>query len=120
MRDRTRDVFFLAVAIVVLVITVVVVAGLIIGREGPDGNTPRDTMTGVIVGIDSGGLDAVRGFDLRNGEGEVVSFVVRNLENGAEFPPGHLAEHQATAESVVVTYRYQGIDRVALRIDDAP
>lgn len=46
--------------------------------------------------------------------------MVKNLENGAEFPPGHLAEHQATAELVVVTYQYQGIDRVALRIDDAP
>jgi hypothetical protein len=40
------------------------------------------------------------------------------LENGAAFPPGHLAEHQATAEPVRVSFRLEDGARVAYRIDD--
>ena len=44
---------------------------------------------------------------------------IGELENGDEFPPGHLAEHQATAEPVVVYYRVEGNERFAVRLEDA-
>ena len=62
-------------------------------------------MTGVIVGVDSEGLDQVRGFSLRTDDGVTLAFTIGALENGAAFPPGHLVEHQATAQPVRVWYR---------------
>ena len=49
----------------------------------------------------------------------MVEFRLGELENGDEFPPGHLAEHQATAEPVVVYYRMEGNERFAVRLEDA-
>ena len=42
-----------------------------------------------------------------------------DLENGTEFPPGHLVEHQATAQPVRVWYRTENGARVAVRLEDA-
>ncbi len=49
----------------------------------------------------------------------MLEFRIGELENGNEFPPGHLAEHQATAEPVVVYYRVEGNERFAVRLEDA-
>jgi hypothetical protein len=57
---------------------------------------------------------------LRVPGGQLLEFDLRALENGAEFPPGHLAEHQATAAPVRVTYRMDGATRLAIRVEDAP
>ena len=46
-------------------------------------------------------------------------FRIGVLENGAKFPPGHLLEHAATGVKVVVTYRRENGDLVAIRIEDA-
>ena len=48
-----------------------------------------------------------------------ADFDLSRLENGAEFPPGHLVEHQATAERVRVWYREDGGVRLAIRLEDA-
>ena len=78
-----------------------------------------DMVEGVIVGVQSEGLDDVRSFDLRTADGRVRSFGLASLENGAEFPPGHLVEHSVTAEPVRVWYRTEaGIDQ-AIRLEDA-
>ena len=68
----------------------------------------------------SEGLDRVNGFDLRTIDQGTLAFTLGDLENGAEFPPGHLVEHQATAQPVRVWYRTEGGDRVAVRLEDAP
>jgi hypothetical protein len=49
-----------------------------------------------------------------------VTFRIGTLENGAQFAPGHLLEHRATGAKVVVTYRQENGDLVAVRIEDAP
>ena len=74
----------------------------------------------MVVAVDSAGLGDVAGFTLRRPGGELVEFSLRDLENGTQFPPGHLAEHQATAEPVRVWYRTEGPDRLAIRLEDAP
>lgn len=88
--------------------------GGLIGSEIPP------SVVGVIVRVESEGLDTVRGFTLRTDDGTFIAFTWGALEDGARFPPGHLAEHQATAEHVRVSYRTEGQSKVAVRIDDAP
>jgi hypothetical protein len=84
------------------------------------GQAPRQTETGLVVAVDSSGLTDVRGFSIRTNDGRTVAFRIGVLENGAEFPPGHLLEHAATGVKVVVTYRQENGELVAIRIDDAP
>ena len=81
-----------------------------------------ESMTGVVVRVESagGGLGDVQGFTLRRPGGELVDFTLRELQNGTVFPPGHLAEHQATSTPVQVWFRIDGSERLALRLEDAP
>ena len=58
-------------------------------------------------------------FAIRTQDGRTVQFRVGQLENGAQFPPGHLGEHQATSVPVRVTYRDEGGELVAIRLEDA-
>ncbi len=81
--------------------------------------TPR-TEIGVVVAVDAASLTDVRGLTIRTTDGRTVQFRVGRLENGAEFPPGHLAEHKATAVPIIVTYRDENGEHVALRLEDAP
>jgi hypothetical protein len=110
-------------------VIVVAVAGaaLLISRGAP---APMDLpaspspgtaeATGVVVAVESGaGLGDVSGFTLRVA-GELLTFSLRELENGVEFPPGHLVQHQADAFPVRVVYRTEGSERLALRLEDAP
>lgn len=107
-----------------LLALVVVLGGAVILLSGvtPDRATSANapSMVGVVVGVESEGLDRVRGFSLRAGDGATLAFTLGNLENGAAFPPGHLVEHQATGQPVRVWYVEEGGTRVAIRIDDAP
>ena len=85
----------------------------------PDGPPDTTAVEGVVVAVDSAGLADVRGFTLRRPGGELLEFRLGELENGDQFPPGHLAEHQATAQPVRVWYRMEGDERYAVRLEDA-
>ena len=98
----------------------VLAAILVAEPSGPDLPPGTEQLTGVVVAVDAVSLSDVRGFTLRSPGGELVEFSLRALENGTDFPPGHLAEHQATAEPVRVTFRSEDDERFAVRIDDAP
>ena len=106
------------VAVVVLAAAAALFSG---GAPSPDSSGPPGTIeaVGVIVAVDAAGLGDVRGFTLRQVGGAQIEFDLRAIENGAQFPPGHLAEHQATAEPVRVWYRLEGNDRLAIRLEDA-
>ncbi len=110
-------------SVLIALIVVTGAAALLLGRTSlidpgaPPNATPID---GVIVAVRSQGLDRVNGFDLRTIDQGTLAFTLGDLENGAEFPPGHLVEHQATARPVRVWYRTEGGDRVAVRLEDAP
>ena len=119
MDGRTRNLFAL---VLVMVVAVTGGAALILGggtvREpgSPPGATVVD---GVIVGVQAESLGNVRSFTLRTSSGDVLEFGLASLENGDEFPPGHLAEHQVTAEVVRVWYRDDGGTLLAIRAEDA-
>ena len=79
---------------------------------------PR-TEVGIVVFVDSVSLTDVRAFAIRTPDGRTVEFRIGRLENGAQFPPGHLGEHEATAVPVRVTYRDENGEHVAIRLEDA-
>lgn len=74
---------------------------------------------GLLTDIDSEGLTRVTAFRLRTDDGAEVQFRIGTLENGAEFPPGHLAEHMSTTTKVRVFFREEGGERVVYRLEDA-
>jgi hypothetical protein len=87
------------------------------GTPVVDATSPID---GVLTDIDSEGLTQVTGFTIRANDGRSITFKIGTLENGAEFPPGHLAEHLATSSPVRVYFRAEGPDLVVYRLEDAP
>ena len=113
---------YLFVLILVIVVAVTGGAALILGggNGGEPGSPPGTTVVdGVIVGVNAESLGDVRSFTLRTSAGEVLEFGLAALENGDAFPPGHLAEHQVTAEMVRVWYRDDGGTMLAIRVEDA-
>lgn len=124
MDRRTRNLFALAL---VLVIGITGGAALVLGSgssaPAPTGTAASDvpaatfSAEGVIVAIDSAGLSDVQGFTLREDGGALMDFTLA-LDDATRFPPGHLAEHQATADPVVVWYRIADGRSLAFRVDD--
>ena len=78
------------------------------------------TETGVVIGVDAASLTDVRAFTLRTDDGRTVEFRIGELQTAAAFPPGHLGEHQAAATPIVVPYRQEAGERLAIRLEDAP
>ena len=103
----------------VLAVAIVAVAGVVAAIGGPFLAAPPRTETGVVVAVDGSSLTDVRGFTLRTTDGRTVEFGLGAVENGAQFPPAHLREHQATATPIVVTYREEAGRRLAIRLEDA-
>ena len=81
---------------------------------------PSSPVDGVVVRVDSGGLNAVRSFTLRTNDGAQLKFDLSQLQNGPEFPPGHLSEHAATATPIRVAFRVDGSTLLATHLEDAP
>jgi hypothetical protein len=82
----------------------------------PDVTSPAE---GVIVAIRATSLTDVQGFTLRTAGGFAFEFRLGALENPTQFPPGHLAEHQATSAPVLVYFRLENGERVVYRLEDA-
>lgn len=117
--DRRTGTLFAVLLIGIVGATVL--AGILLAEpSGPDLPPGTEQMTGVVVAVDAASLSDVRGFTLRRQGGELVEFSLRELENATEFAPGHLAEHQATAEPIRVIFRNEDDERLALRLEDAP
>jgi hypothetical protein len=115
MDPRTRNVFALAVVVLVALTA----AGIILfGQAGAPAPPGTQTVEGLIVSVDSAGLTDVKGFDLRASDGTSMTFSLERLENGVEFPPGHLVEHQAGASPVRVWFTTEGDVRYAIRLED--
>ena len=113
--DRgTRNLFAL---VLVVVIGVTAAAAFLLGGSSlidPGAPANATAVDGVIVAVRSAGPR--QGERLRlsaTTDQGTLAFTLGDLENGAEFPPGHLVEHQATAVPVRVWYRSEAGDRVA-------
>ncbi|MEO8228442.1 MAG: hypothetical protein ABI628_01625 [Chloroflexota bacterium] len=81
---------------------------------------PNSPVAGVVTSVDAVALDQVRGFKLTSAGGQELMFVMGTLENGDEFPPGHLKEHMASSTPVLVSFRQEKGALVVYRIEDAP
>ena len=116
MDRRTSRAFAALFAAVVLAVAATV---FLAGRPNPD-PAPSDGFraVGVVVGVQSEGLDKVHGFTLRLDDGSLVEFDVGVLENGNIFPPSHLVEHLADSQPLRVFYREDDGRRVAYRLED--
>jgi hypothetical protein len=99
-----------------LVVALVAIAAILANTLG---QPTRQTETGVVIAVDATSLTDVRGFTIRTADGQTFDFRLGELENGTEFPPGHLGEHIATAVPVLVTYREENGERVVVRLEDA-
>lgn len=76
-----------------------------------------DEVTGVIVEIDSGSLEDIRGFTVR-AEGETYEILIASdVEYG--FPLSHLNAHLASADPVLVDLEERDGRLYALSIEDA-
>jgi hypothetical protein len=114
---RTRRLFALAfVAVVALAAGAAILTG---GVAHDPAARQGDQVVGIVTRIEAGGLANVTSFTLRTDDGREIQFGVGNLENGAEFPPGHLAEHQTSAQKIRVWYQTQNGAFVAYRLEDA-
>jgi len=116
---RTRILF---AALLVAIVAGTAIAALLLSDPSELDLPPgTESMTGVVVQVDgSGGLNNVNGFVLRQPGGELTEFSLRDLRNGTQFPPGHLAEHQATAAPIRVWFLVDGDENMALKLEDAP
>ena len=74
---------------------------------------------GVPIDIDAEGFTKITAFTIRTDDGQELRFRMGPLENATEFPPTHLAEHLAGSTRIVVSFRPEGSDEVAYRIEDA-
>ena len=117
MDPRTRRLF--AATLGALVIFVAIVATLAGGTVRDPEAPAGDQVVGIVTSVDSGGLSDVRGFTLRSEDGRDLTFRIGALENGVEFPPGHLVEHQTLVSRIRVWYRTDGDELVAFRLEDA-
>jgi len=103
-----------------LVVVIAVVGVAVLAAGAATDPAPRsEQVVGVVVDVQSEGLDRVSTFTVRPLDGRLVELSIGILENGTEFPPGHLAEHQVTSKPVRVWYREEGGLLVAFRIEDA-
>jgi hypothetical protein len=101
-------------AAVVAVVLLAIVAANVLGGPG------RRVETGLVVAVQATSLTSVQGFSIRTQDGRTVDFRVGTLENGTQFPPGHLAEHKVSLVPIRVTYVQESGGPVAVRIEDAP
>ena len=83
------------------------------------GAPPTSPIVGVVTNVESGGLNEVSSFDLRTDDGATYTFEIGDLENAAEFPPGHLREHMATSSPVRVFFDVDGATLLVTRLEDA-
>ncbi len=81
---------------------------------------PDSPIAGVVTSVDSTSPDQVKGFTLAASGGQTLTFVIGVLENATDFPPSELADHQASADPVLVSFRMENGQLVAYRLEDAP
>ncbi len=82
--------------------------------------TPQDgptTLEGVVINVESSGLNEVTSFDLRHDDEETTVYIIEDHDYG--FPLGHLNEHLSSGDPVIVTGEVRDGRVYAESIEDA-
>jgi hypothetical protein len=78
-------------------------------------------VSGVVIDIEQSNPVTVTRFTIRTIDDEELTFTVGELDlSDGGFRAGHLREHQATTQPVLVDYRREGGELVAVRLEDDP
>jgi len=96
------------------------VAGCSAAASQPQAKT--QTARGVLLEVVSPSIQQVDRFTLRTDDGQLLSFVAApdfNANATHAMTPGHMRQHMALADPVVVTYRDDNGTLVALSATDA-
>jgi hypothetical protein len=74
-----------------------------------------ERVRGVVVGVEARSIARADGLTLRAAGGQEYHF---RVDPGVDWTPGHLREHMALAEPIVVEFTRQSDGLLATRIDD--
>ena len=80
---------------------------------------PASPVEGIVTAVTSSGLGQVERFNVRLADGTTIVLHMGVLENATEFPPGHLAEHQATSSPIRAFFRDADEGPTVYRLEDA-
>jgi hypothetical protein len=100
----------------------VVLLLLAAGCSSPLATAQTQTVRGVLLDVTSTNLSQVDGFTLRADDGRELAFTVGpnfNANVSHAMTPGHMRQHMALADPVLVNYREQDGKLVALSATDA-
>jgi hypothetical protein len=100
----------------------VLALSLAVGCAAPPAAPQTQTARGVLLDVVSPGIQQVVSFTLRTDAGEEMKFVAApDFNAGAAhlMTPGHMRQHMALADPVIVTYRADSGQLVALSATDA-
>jgi hypothetical protein len=94
-------------------------AALLVACGGGSGSGEHQAV-GVIITVDAPSLTVLNSFTLRDQHGQMLSFHIapdaaRDPQEG--FVAGHLRSHALAAEKVRVTYRAQGVELLAEKLE---
>jgi len=101
-----------------------VVLALVVGCSAAASQPQAKTLTarGVLLDVVSPGIQQVDRFTLRTDDGQLLSFVAAPDFNAGTthiMTPGHMRQHMALADPVIVTYRDDNGVFIALSATDA-
>jgi hypothetical protein len=91
------------------------------GCTTPPATAQTRTAHGVLLEVQSPGIQQVERFTLRTDDGQELTFVAApNFNAGAShaMTPGHMRQHMAMADPVTVTYREENGALIALSATD--
>ena len=87
-------------------------------QPGQIGPPPPDSVTGVIVSVESPSLNEVTSFELKDGDVTYEIYIADDVDYG--FPLSHLQAHVTSGDPVTVDLEERNDDRIyALSIEDA-
>jgi hypothetical protein len=95
---------------------------LVVGCTTSTPTAQTQTVRGVLLDVVSTGLQRADTFTLRADDGRELTFTVGpdfNKDATHAMTPGHMRQHMALADPVLVTYREQNGQLIALSATDA-
>jgi hypothetical protein len=94
---------------------------LLAACSAPPATTQTHTVRGVLLDVESPGIQKVDGFTLRSDDGQELHFsTAPDFNQGVAhlMTPGHMRQHMALGDPVEVTYRDENGEHVALSAVD--